>query len=145
MVPSECIRLARLIPQPLLVVDAAGAIVLANPAMGEALGLRPAALAGRRLADLAVDPPEHVRRALHFCSRAGQPVCDVLSLRKGDGTAFRFPFRGALLRPRTDGSPSLLALQHEGATQLVALNERIARLSQEIHERKRAEHALRQS
>ena len=145
MVPSECIRLARLIPQPLLVVDGAGAIVLANPAMGEALGQRPAELAGRRLADLAVDPPENVRRALHFCSRAGEPVCDVLSLRKADGTAFRFPFRGLLLRPRTDGSPSLIALQHEGATQLVALGERIARLSQEIHQRKRAEASLRES
>ncbi len=142
---AELIRLTRVTAAPVLVVEGDGKVVSANPAAAQALGTPYKTLVGQRLNDLAVGPSEQVERALHACSRSGDPVFGKLSLFKADGSTLPFPYKGILLRPPANNTPALVWLQLLESGRFVAYNNEIRHLTTEIHRRKWAEEELRKS
>ena len=145
IIPAEYVDFVRLIGDPIFVVEGSGVIVSANPAFAQALQQDQQRLVGQRLSELAVDPADKIRRSLRFCSRTRDPIFGALSLRKADGAILKFPYRGMLLRPRTNHLPALMAFQLERSKEFIDLNTKICDLAREVHQRQGIEKALRQS
>ena len=129
MSSNELVHFINLIAEPVLIVDGEGAIVLANAATGLAIGKNHKTLIGQRLPELVVDPPDKLVSSLRYCSRSKEPILGAFTLRKHNGTEFRFPYRGMLLHPRTDDSPALIGFQLERSSQFLVLDEKICQFN----------------
>jgi PAS domain S-box-containing protein len=138
-------RVIDLLPEPTLIVTGGGVVLAANPAAADRLGLVPAEVAGRRLCDLAADPPADVAAYLRSCARSGQRVIGSVELTAGG--RHRCRAEGAVLRPRAGEEEALVLLRlaphEESAGRFVLLNQRIDELNREVTRRRRAEEELR--
>ncbi|MFP5286616.1 MAG: PAS domain-containing protein, partial [Thermoanaerobaculia bacterium] len=143
------LRCANLLPEPMLLVTAAGEIVAANRRAQERLG-PDGSLQGRRLQDLADGDSQSVSDYLRLCARGSQLLPGSLSLVQADGNGRRpaaFRAEGAVFQPREEDRPALILLRLQEKERAVArfltLNERIDQLGREIARRKRIEEELR--
>lgn len=142
MEPAQFQDFAEYLPEPTLLVSAAGVVIAANQAVSQ-LASRPVeVLRNVRLAELVVDPPEKVERFLHLCSRSRQLLPGALCW-KSQQTRIDTRCDGAALRPRQGPQEALIFLRcrprNEAVDQFIVLNQKITALSKEILERKRAE------
>lgn len=135
----------RLVTFPALLVEEDGTIVFANHAFGEAAGFDHKQLYGKKLEKQIADPPEKFNRMMRLCLRSRDPVFGALTFRKPGGDTIKFPFKGMLLRPRSEDSPALAGLVSERNLEFAALNEQIYRLSSEIKKRELIEAKLQES
>jgi PAS domain S-box-containing protein len=142
--PETFLQTSDLLPEPTLLVAGGGAVLAANQASRERLGLAPRTIRGRPLAEFVTEPPGEVKRYLRLCSRSRQMVLGALTV-SGEKL---LPCRaeGAVLRPAGEGAEALVLLRlvpklSAGGT-FVALNRRIDELGKEIHRRQRAERDL---
>lgn len=142
----ETVHVLRLMTAPLLVVDAEGTVVLANPALCELLDSDAGSLLARRLDDIAADAPERTARLLRLFSASGDWRVATLSLRKADGGVMDFPCRGAVVqRPADDGSGPFVGIQLDPRPQFRALSQKIDEFTSEIRRRRAAEERLSRS
>ena len=143
---GELVQFIKVLPEPCLGVSGAGTILTANDAAAELTGAAAAAaLAGAELASLLADPREKLDRYLALCARSRQPVPGSLTWRAaGSGATREVRCDGAVVRPRTDAEPAVLLIRcrpkAEATDQFVLLNQKIAALSKEVLERRKAEH-----
>ncbi len=144
--------LAGLFGDPLLLVGIDGTVVLANGEAERAASAEPGTLVGRRLDELFSDEPIKINEYLARFARSRQPLPGALTWRRPPGappaaSGAAMLCSGAVAVPRTDRGPAVIALRlrprKEGLAQFLALNERIAQLTTEIQERRRAEEALK--
>jgi len=147
--PDAHFALARLLPEPLLVVRIDGALEAANAAAGRLLGSTDEDLKGRRFADFLADPPEAVAALLKACARSRALLPGALTLRLPDGGELPLRCEGALYRQSCEGMAGAVLLRlsskAEGVAKFVLLKQRIEELSAEIHRRRRAEAALHET
>lgn len=142
----ETVHVLRLMTAPLLVVDAEGTVVLANPALCELLDSDAGSLLARRLDDIAADAPERIARLLRLFSASGDWRMATLSLRRADGGVMDFPCRGAVVqRPADDGWGPFVGIQLDPRPQFRALNQKIDEFTSEIRRRRAAEERLSRS
>jgi signal transduction histidine kinase len=146
MKPEEFLLFAEPFSEPILLVSGDGVIHAANTAARELVCPEAGNLAGARIADLVTDSKESVQRFLTRCLRSRQMMVGSLTWSSSKGGATPTRAEGALLRPRTDLSGSLLIIRcvhkRTSAARFVALNDQISALGREVRFRKQAEAAL---
>ena len=85
MTPEQFLELARVLPEPLLLVNGEGQILASNKPVVDMLGLRRKELQGRTLFDLATEPPNKILTYLQACASSRAMVLGSLTLRQNDG------------------------------------------------------------
>ena len=138
-------QIAELLPEPMLLVDDHGLIIVANGACVRRLQMPADQMVGRRLHDLVLGPEDEVTRYLRICCRSPQRSPGSLHFANAPDVLWRC--EGALLSAGdTAGRLLMLRLipQAEAVQQFAALNHKIAELSDEIQRRHEAEARLRE-
>ncbi|HLL89059.1 MAG TPA: ATP-binding protein [Tepidisphaeraceae bacterium] len=137
-------RLAHVLPEPAFLLAGTGEVLVANAAAERLTGRAAAELVGAPVAALVAQPPEKVTDYLRLCARSRQLVPGSLTWAAAGRPPVEARCDGAVLRRRTDDGPAVLFLRcrprEESTSRFVLLNEKIASLSKEVLERRRAEH-----
>lgn len=142
MTPEQFLELARLLPEPCILVTGEGQLLAANASLTRLLGLSRQTLQENRLFDLVTNSPDAVKQYLRSCSRSRDLVVGSLTFRTSDGQCL-YRCEGAVVRP---WSPELSALiflrlqsRESASRRFVLLNQKIDELAKEIRERQRVE------
>jgi signal transduction histidine kinase/ActR/RegA family two-component response regulator len=143
LTPEQFLELAKVLPEPSLLITGDGQILAANPPVTKTLGLRRQELEGKMLVELVTNPPEKVKQYLGACSRSREMVLSSLTFRNTEGQPCLYRCEGAVLQPRSPESPSLIFLRlknmDSASSRFVLLNKKIDELAKEIRERQRVE------
>ncbi|MGF2038398.1 MAG: ATP-binding protein [Nostoc sp. CmiVER01] len=146
MTPEQFLELARVLPEPLLLVSSDGQLLATNQPVADMLGLRRQELRGKTLFELVAESANDVIRYLQACSSSRAMVIGSLTLRKNDGQTLICRSQGAVIQPWSPESLALILLRLENRTlassNFVLLNEKIDELAKEVQKRKQAEEAL---
>ncbi|MGH1340250.1 MAG: PAS domain-containing sensor histidine kinase [Nannocystales bacterium] len=111
MNPQSFAELAKLVPAPMILLDAAGRVLKASPGLGrKALWL--AHPEERLLTDLVEDPQEDITQYLQRCRRSSQPSIGAVTLRnrETDGSGIRCRCYGAGVA-QSEGTSRLVVLR----------------------------------
>jgi signal transduction histidine kinase/ActR/RegA family two-component response regulator len=140
---SEIDHFVEILPEPCFLLSARGKIVLANAAAAELTRISRKDLAGKAFKELLSDHCERFDEYLKYCARSRQLIPGSVSLKQPGGKALEIRCDGTVLEPATDASEGLIFFRcrpkAEATDQFVLLNQKIAALSREILERKKAE------
>jgi len=140
------LKVADLLPEPMMLVAADGTILAANRSSEKRLEGIPRPLQGHRLQDLVSDPPQEVAAYLRDCSRSRQLVLGSLRF-PGSSTTDVWRCEGEVYRPRKEGDPALLLLRLQPRESVIQkfllLNQQVDALNREIVRRREVEAALR--
>lgn len=149
MTPEQFLELARVLPEPLLLVSGEGQLLATNQPVADMLGLRRQELRGRMLFELVTESANDVIKYLQACSSSRAMVIGSLTLRKNDGQTLICRSQGAVIQPWSPESSALILLRLENRTlassNFVLLNEKIDQLAKEVQRRKQAEEALKKA
>jgi PAS domain S-box-containing protein len=134
------------LPEPMLLLSAAGVVLAANSAFARRLARQARELRGRRFADLVADPPAKIADYLRACARSRELLPGSFSLPAADGNELVWHCQGALAWPRSEDAEATLLLRFSPKAAALAsfseLNQRIDALSAEIQRRQQTEAAL---
>ncbi|MDZ8257153.1 ATP-binding protein [Nostoc sp. ChiQUE01b] len=146
MTPEQFLELARVLPEPLLLVSGDGQLLATNQPVADMLGLRRQELRGKMLFELVTESTNDIINYLQACSCSRAMVIGSLTLRKNDGQTLICRSQGAVIQPWSPESSALILLRLENRTlatsNFVLLNEKIDELAKEVQRRKQAEEAL---
>ncbi|MFS0514659.1 ATP-binding protein [Nostoc sp. UIC 10607] len=146
MTPEQFLELAKVLPEPLLLVSGEGQLLATNQPVADMLGLRRQELRGRMLFEIVTESTNDIVRYLQACSSSRAMVLGSLTLRKNDGQTLICRSQGAVIQPWSPESSALILLRLENRTltssNFVLLNEKIDELAKEVQRRKQAEEAL---
>jgi PAS domain S-box-containing protein len=141
------LKVADLLPEPMILVAVDGTILAANRASEKRLETFTRPLQGHRLQDLAADPPEAVASYLRDCSRSRQLVLGSLRFLGNSTSTAVWRCEGEVYRPRKEGEAALLLLRLQPRESVVQrfllLNEQVQAMNREIVRRREIEAALR--
>ncbi len=136
-------QLFDMLPEPALLVSGTGEVVRANSAAAELTGFDRGALTHKNLAELVTDAPGKLQEYLRLCSRTRHLLPLSFGWLTKDAKRVEIRCDCAVIQPRAEGSPAVLFLRcrpkAESTDQFVLLNQKIAALSKEIIERRKAE------
>jgi PAS domain S-box-containing protein len=145
---EQFLQFADLRPDALLLVTGGGVVLAANRGVESQVGLPPADLRGRPLADFVTDPADSLAAYLRACTRSRDLVLGSLTVR-GQGEKPELPCRseGCVFRPPAAGAEAIVLLClvpcEAAAARFAALTQQIDSLSREIVRRKQVEEELR--
>lgn len=146
MTPEQFLELARVLPEPLLLLSGEGHILAANQPAIALLGLHRQELQEKMIFDIVIEPADKIAKYLQACSRSRALVFGSLTLRKNDGQQLVCRSQGAVIQPASPDSSALILLRLEkrgiASGNFVLLNQKIDELAKEIQRRKQAEEAL---
>ncbi|MEO1147078.1 MAG: ATP-binding protein [Cyanobacteria bacterium J06638_22] len=149
MTPEQFLEVARVLPEPLVMVTALGEILAVNRPMAKLLGHNHKQLIGQSLTDLVTEPSDAVLSYLQSCASSRQLIPGALTFRRPDGELIVCRAEGAVLQPADSDTPAsnLLRLkpQSEAQGNFTLLNQKIDELAKEIHHRKQAQQLLLRS
>lgn len=146
-------QLVREFPDPVLIVSTGGDILAANHKAAHLLGFeqdQPASLQS-----FVADPPQRLTDFLGHCARTSENTPGAFLLQASPHLRYRFEGSGMSLEPEVDANDPdaaqtlrrcvwLRILSHQQAVgAYLAVNRRIERLLGALHDRTRAEQALR--
>ncbi len=139
--PEQFVELARVLPEPMLLLNSEGEILATNKAVSKMLGLASKSLNNQKLFDIVIEPSDKVFQYLKACSRSRQMVLGCLSFYQHDGHSICCRCEGALVQPSSSSSDSIIILRLKNRS--LASNNFLL-LNRKIDE-SMAEIALRQS
>jgi signal transduction histidine kinase len=146
MTPEQFLEIARVLPEPLLLVNGEGKLLAGNQPIANMLGIRRQEIAGKILFDIVTQCVKDVSKYLLACASSRSMVIGSLTLRKNNGQTLICRSQGAVIQPWSCESPALILLRLESkataTNNFVILNKKIAQLAQEIKKRKLAEAEL---
>ncbi len=146
MIPEQFLEIARVLPEPLLLVTGEGEILAVNQPTATILLLNVKEIVGKMLFDFVIEPPEKIIKYLQACSRSRQMIFGSLTLRKQDGETIIYRCEGAVIQPSSPESVSLNLLRLKKRTyannNFILLNDKIKELTHEIQQRKQVEEEL---
>jgi PAS domain S-box-containing protein len=146
MTPEQFLEFARVLPEPLLMVNSDGQLLAGNQPAATLLGLGRQELKQRMLFDLVTEPTNDLVKYLQACSISRAMVIGTLTIRKNDGQTLVCRSQGAVIQPLSPESSALILLRLENraiaSSNFVLLNKKLDELSKEIQKRKQAEAAL---
>ena len=146
MTPEQFLEIARVLPEPLLLVSSDGQLLATNQPVADMLGLRRQQLRGKTLFELVTESANDLVKYLQACSSSRAMVIGSLTLRKNDGQTLICRSQGAVIQPWSPESSALILLRLENRTlassNFVLLNEKIDELAKEVQRRKQAEEGL---
>ncbi len=143
MTPEQFFEVARILPEPILLLEGSGQILVANPAFSKLLGLSRQILQGKTIFDLATDSPDKVKQYLRTCSTSRELVLGSLSLITNNEETCLCRCEGAVIRPWSPEAPALIFLRvqnrESASNRFTLLNKKIDELAKEIQLRQQAE------
>ncbi len=146
MTPEQFLELARVLPEPLLLVSSEGQLLATNQPLADMLELRRQELRGRMLFEFVTESSNEILKYLQACSSSRAMVLGSLTLRKNDGQTLICRSQGAVIQPWSPESSALILLRLENRvtanSNFVLLNKKIDELAKEVQRRKQAEEAL---
>ncbi|SRR5579883_2192660 len=146
MTPEQFLKLAQVLPEPLLFITGEGEILATNRPAATMLERSSKEIVGKMLFDFVVESPEQVIKYLQSCSKSRQMVFSSLTLRNHDGETLICRCEGAVIQPKSKESPALNLLRLKKRTlassNFILLNQKIQELTNEILQRRRAEEKL---
>ena len=147
MTPDEFLKLARVLPEPLLLVTGKGKILEINRPFATLCGGKRQEIVGRNLIELVSDAPDKVENYLRACSQSRQMILGTLTFCHAADKVLNCRSQGAVIQPRSAEQPALvlLRLEKRDANQFVVLNQKIHELSLEIQQRQRTQAELAKS
>jgi signal transduction histidine kinase/ActR/RegA family two-component response regulator len=149
---SEVSELAKIFPEPTLVVTSDGEVLFASPQFCKAIKCPQSELAGRSLFDLSFTQPDKLHTYLENCSRSRQMVIGSLELSaNGSNEIFDFRCEGAVISPAVElnghSEPAKIFLRlkskENAGSKFSLLTQKIYELNREIFDRRRAEEESR--
>ncbi|MGB3640046.1 MAG: ATP-binding protein [Rivularia sp. (in: cyanobacteria)] len=139
--PKQFVELARVLPEPMLLLNGEGEILATNKAITKMLGLASKNLQNQKLFDIVIEPSDKVIQYLKACSRSRQMVLGCLSFYQDDGHSICCRCEGALVQPSSPDSNAIILLRLKNrslaSNNFLLLNKKIDESMAEI--------ALRQS
>lgn len=149
MTPEQFLELARVLPEPLLLVTNEGQILATNQPVADILKLRRQELQGKMLFDLVTESGDDIKKYLEACSTSRAMILGSLNLRTNDGQTLIFRTQGAVIQPWSPESSALILLRLENrniaSNNFVLLNQKIDELAKEVQKRKQAELELQKA
>ncbi|MDF5726327.1 MAG: ATP-binding protein [Rhizonema sp. PD37] len=146
MTPEQFLELARVLPEPLLLVDGKGEILAINQSVVGMLGLRWKELQGRTLFEILTEPANKIENYIQACSRSRAMVLGSFTLSKNNGHTLMFRCQGAVIQPWSPETPTLILLRLENkvlaSSNFILLNKKIDQLAKEVIRRKQVEEEL---
>lgn len=146
---QQFLRLAGILPEPMLLVSAQGTVLAANNAAQSVLGAQASLLVGRPLADFWNGSGTSATDVVRSAARTRSLVPSSVQLTTGAGEQVDCRCEGALFWPRTDSSPATVVLRFSprdaASAQFRLLNDKVSELGAEVHRRRRSEEALREA
>jgi PAS domain S-box-containing protein len=146
MTPEQFLELAKVLPEPLLLVNHEGKLLAANQPMANMLGLRSQEIRENTLFDIVTESSNEMTKYLQACASSRAMIIGTLTLRKQDGQTLICRSQGAVIQPWSPESPALILLRLESrataSNNFVLLNKKIDELAKEIQRRKQAEAAI---
>ncbi|MEA5552618.1 ATP-binding protein [Anabaena cylindrica UHCC 0172] len=146
MTPEQFLEFARVLPEPLLLVNSDGQILATNQPVTDMLGLRRQELQEKMIFDLVTEPYHKISAYLKACSRSRAMILGSLTLQNSDGETLVCRCQGAVIQPWSDESLALILLRLEpkkaANINFILLTKKIDELAKEIQGRKQAEAAL---
>ncbi|WP_341529130.1 ATP-binding protein [Nostoc sp. UHCC 0302] len=146
MTPEQFLEFARVLPEPLLLVNSEGQLLAGNQPAANLLGLRRQDFKERMLFDLVTEPANELVKYLQACSTSRAMVIGTLTIHKNDGQTLICRSQGAVIQPLSSESSALILLRLENRAiannNFILLNKKIDELGKEIQKRKLAEEAL---
>lgn len=144
MLPDSFLEMARVLPEPLLLVDAKGNILAANQPAANIFNLKLHELQSQNLFNYSIDEHTKLTNYLQCCSATGNMVIGSLSIRTQDtDDIISYRCHGAALQAKSCQSEAQILLKLESKANainnFVILNQKIDELAQEIQRRKQAE------
>lgn len=140
-------ELAKVFPEPTVLVSSGGEILSANPPFLRAVNETQENLKGKNLAEISSTPQEKLRQYLQNCSRSRQMIFGALNLRGTDGEYIEYRCEGAVVQPAGDNEPAMIFLRlkpkETADRRFILLTQKIDELNKEIIERRRAEEESR--
>ncbi|HSK72877.1 MAG TPA: HAMP domain-containing sensor histidine kinase, partial [Pyrinomonadaceae bacterium] len=136
-------ELAKIFPEPTVLVSSGGEILSANSPFLRAVNETQENLKGKNLAEISSTPQEKLRQYLQNCSRSRQMIFGALNLRQPDDEYIEYRCEGAVVQPAGDNEPAMIFLRlkpkETADRRFILLTQKIDELNKEIIERKRAE------
>ncbi|MEH2067352.1 MAG: ATP-binding protein [Nostoc sp.] len=149
MTPEQFIEFARVLPEPLLLVNGEGQVLATNQPVADMLRLRRQELRGKTLFELVTESANDIIKYLQACSTSRAMTLGSLTLRTNDGHTLICRTQGAVIQPWSPESSALILLRLENRTvasnNFVLLNEKIDELAKEVQKRKQAELELQKA
>ena len=147
MIAPEALRLAQLLPDPVLLAAEDGQILLANPAAEKLLAEYGRGWRGQRLDELVVDPPDTLAAYLRACARSGQLLPGALTLQTSDFAPIKIRTQGGVLIPAAEGEAAVILLRLSppdvtSGFHFTLLNQKIEEMAREVVVRRRAQSLL---
>ncbi|MEX2630340.1 MAG: histidine kinase dimerization/phosphoacceptor domain -containing protein [Tistlia sp.] len=134
-------RLLSVLPEPLLVVDRAGAVEVANPGARSLLGSDPQ---GANLLDYIEDEGEFLAY-LGRCSGSGSPLLGSMVVKTPAGCR-KVQAQGAVFaRGSAAAATILLRLRADAGAEFSVLGQKVRELNREIRQHRRAQAALEEA
>lgn len=146
MTPDQFLEMARVLPEPLVLLSSQGEILAANRAVSQLLACSSKDLPDTSLWAWTAEPADKILHYLQACARSRQLVVGSLTFCPQDSEPLICRTEGAVVQPTTPTSPALILLRLEkraiASGDFVLLNQKINELTQEIHQRQHAEAEL---
>lgn len=143
MTPEQFQELAKLLPEPLLLLSANGRILAVNSPAAELLGVNTQELQDTKLSDFLADPADKTARYLRTCSRTSQRIIGSLSIQNANGQVVKMRSEGGAIKSAPGGGPVFVLLRLKSTdsvtTKFIELNKKIDQLANEIRRRREAE------
>lgn len=137
---------ADVLPEPLLLLTPAGAILRGNAAFLRTFGFSAADLTGAHLQDFVDTDEPRLTDYLRRCAGTRQMLYSALTIRRRTGEAVPCRCEGAVVSPSTDASSAEVLLRfvpkEQSASRFVALTQKLADLNAEVARRRQAEERL---
>ncbi|TAE61016.1 MAG: PAS domain-containing protein [Nostocales cyanobacterium] len=146
MTPEQFIAFARVLPEPLLLVNSKGEILEINKPVVDILGFSRQEILEKTIFELATEPESKITSYLKACASSRTMVLGSLNINHSNGKTLVFRSQGAVVSPGSKECLALILLRLEerknANINFILLNKKIEELGREIQRRKEAETAL---
>ncbi|MDX1813153.1 MAG: PAS domain-containing protein, partial [Gammaproteobacteria bacterium] len=126
-----------------------GTILSVNPSCISLFDANEKQLINSKLSDFLTDGEDKIKRYLLLCKSSGEYLPGGFTLKKSQGQSEHITLEGCLLKPRTHRGPAFLIMRAFPKARSIKsfsiLNEKVAQLTREIHDKNRIEKGLRES
>lgn len=143
MTPEHFLEFAKVLPEPMLMIEGNGRILASNPSFSKLLRLQHQIPLETKLFDIVTDATEKVKYYLRACSSSREMVLGSLTFNVSNGEACLCRCEGAVIQPWSSESPSLIILrlktQESASNRFNLLNKKIEELAKEIRQRQKVE------
>ena len=143
------LEIARVLPEPLLLLNIQGIILATNHAVVKILGYKRSELKNQLITDFTSDSSDTIIKYLQACSKSRQMVISSLNFCTKNQETLACRCEGAVIKPSSASSIAIVLVRLEDVasanSDFTEINEKIEKLVEEIRKRKQAENALRKS